>query len=185
MPLFSLADISTVLGTVLGALTVAGSAFEVGRRFGRRRARQEFAENRDLKRLNEIYAPIIGMFTECHITTSTGRGAPYLRQRLRNARDEFKDGRFKQSVRAVFDKQDLGTSGEVEYGNSFPLTRIIAHLRGREQYSDPELLYSVKRAARSHYEDDAAERELTEAELKLLNFVYQEYARLSERFAGA
>lgn len=175
----------TVFAAFLAALTLVGGAFAVGRRHGYKQAMRHLNNSREATRFSEIYAPLMGLFTTCHITTVTGRGAPYLRQRIRNAAELLCEGKLTRAWRAVFDKQDLGISGEVEYGSAFPLAGITRHIRGREQFADQLLIHLVSRANRSHYEDQPEENELTESDLMLFQHVCQEHQSLSLRFISA
>lgn len=184
IPIMSGNDFWTALAAVLAALTIAYGAFSVGREFGRREMKRSLFVDRESARFREIYAPIVGMFAECHISTVQSRGAPYFRQRVRNAWDEAREGRTRNALRALFDKQDGGISGEVEYGCVFPLGRILKHLSGREQFADPQLITLVKRADRAQYEDRPDENELTDADLNLLEHIHREYVSLAKRFTG-
>jgi hypothetical protein len=185
MPLISGNDFWTALAAILAALTIVYAAFSAGRTFGRREMKRALANDRESARFREIYAPIVGMFAECHITTVQSRGSPYFRQRARNAWEEMREGNARSALNALFDKQDSGVSGEVEYGNSFPLGRILKHLRDRERFADAKLILLVKHADRAQYEDRPDDNQLTDSDLELLEHVYREYALLARRFAGA
>lgn len=178
-------DFWTALAAVLAAFTLVAGSFLVGRAFGRREMRREVSHERELKRYEEIYAPIVGMFARCHITTATFRRAPYLKQRLRNANRELKARHYLAAGRALFDKQDSKRSAEVEYGHDFPLNAILSHLLGKEHFADPKLLGYVRYAHRIRCEVPPSENDLTEADLELFDYVYDEYTKLAKRFAGA
>ena len=178
-------DFWAAFSAVAAALTLIGGAYAFGRSAGYKQAMRDLNNEREAKRFSEIYAPLMGLFTTCHITTVTGRGAPYFRQRLRNAWRLLRAGRLVQAALAIFDKQDLGVSGEVEYGSSFPLSRITKHLNGREQFADQPLIGLVARANRAQYEDQPGDNELTSADLALFDHVCQQHEALSRRFVGA
>ena len=178
-------DFWTAFSAIAAALTLIGGAYAFGRSAGYKQAIRDLNNEREAKRFSEIYAPLMGLFTTCHITTATGRGAPHLRQRIRNAWRFLATGRLVQGALAIFDKQELGVSGEVEYGSSFPLSKITKHLQGREQFSDQRLIVLVAHANRAQYEDHPAESELTSADLALFDHVCKQHEMLSRRFIGA
>jgi len=182
----SMNDFWTAFAAVAAAIGIVAGAYRVGLGIGYRRAERELNSDRDKNRFSEIYAPIYGLFTTCHITTVSGRGAPYIRQRLRNASSILVDERRPlAAMKALFDKQDLGTSGEVEYGSHFPLAEITRRLRGKEQYADQTLLNLVARANRAQYEDMPSNGQLTDADLSLFNHICREHEALSHRFTKA
>jgi hypothetical protein len=51
--------------------------------------RAQSSRARDRERLINVYRPLASLFLTRHVTQSQGIGAPYLRQRLENARSEF------------------------------------------------------------------------------------------------
>lgn len=179
-------DFWTAISAVVAVVGIAAGAFRIGLGVGHRRAVRDLNSDRERNRFAEIYAPIYGLFTTCHITAASARGAPYIRQRIRNAVAIIVDEhRVLAAAKALFDKQDLGTSAEVEYGGHFPLSDITKRLRGREQYADQALLNLVARSNRSQYEDMPDNGQLTDADLRLFNHICREYEKLSNRFAKA
>lgn len=175
-------DFWTALSAVIAALVFFG----VGYRVGHLRALRDFDSGRKKDRFDQVYAPLYGLFATCHITTASAQGAPYLRQRVRNAFTLIiNDRRVVTAVKALFDKQDLGTSGEVEYGGQFPHAEIARCLRNKAQYADQVLLDLIARSNRSQYEEMPDECRLTEADLKLFNHICSEYEKLGEIFAKA
>jgi len=177
-------DFWTAFSAIAAALTLIGGAYAFGRNAGYKQAKRDLTNERDAKRFTEIYAPLMGLFTTCHITTVTGRGAPYLRQRIRNAWRLLRTMKLAQAMLALFDRQDLGVSGEVEYGGSFPLSSITQHLQGREQFADQLLIGLVARANRAQYEDQPNDSELTSADLSLFEHICEQHEVLSRRFVG-
>jgi hypothetical protein len=176
-------DFWTALAAVIAALGIVAGAYRVGLNVGYRRAKLYLNSDRERNRFGKIYAPSYGLFTTCHITTASARGAPYIRQRVRNSFTIlFDERRPLAAVKALFDKQDLGTSAEVEYGRHFPLSEITKHLRGKEHYADQTLLNLVARSNRSQYEDMPSDGQLTDADLRLFNHICREYEKLSNRF---
>jgi len=184
MPQFPMNDFWTIFAAVTSALILAGGAYSCGRDAGYKQARRDLNNEREAKRFSEIYAPLMGLFTACYITTSPKWRAPYFRQRLGNALRFLRIGRLVQAMLAIFDKQDRGVSGEVEYGSSFPLSEITKHLGGREQFADQRLICLVTDANRARYEEQPEDNELTSADLALTDHVNQQYKALSRRFVG-
>jgi hypothetical protein len=177
-------DFWTAFSAVIAASTIIGGAYCTGLSIGYRRASRDFNFGRARDRFDQIYAPLYGLFTTCHITTVSARGAPYLRQRVRNAFTTLIDERRAlAAVKALFDKQELGPSGEVEYGENFPRSEIAKCLRNKERYADPTLLNLVARSNRSQYEEMLDECQLTEADLRLFKHICSEYEKLGKRFA--
>lgn len=185
MPLPQMNEFWTAFAAIAAALSIAGGAYAFGRNNGYRQAMRDLNNEREAKRFAEIYAPMMGFFTTCHITTARGRGAPYLSQRLWNAIELVKEIKLLGAFRALFDKQDLGTSGEVEYGGPFPLSAITKHLKGREHFADQRLIIFVAHANRSQHEDQPEGSDLTDADLALFNHVFRQHEILARRFVGA
>ena len=178
-------DFWTAISAFAAILTLAGGAYALGRASGYRQAKLDLNNERESKRFSELYAPVMGFFTTCHITTSSSRGAPFFRQRLRNASSLFRKGQRLHALKAVFDRQDSSVSGEVEYGGSFPLSVITERLKGREQFADDTLIDLVAQANRSQYEEQPEGSELTAADLALFDHVCNEHQKLVRRFVGA
>lgn len=76
-------DFWTAFAAVVAALGIVAGAYSVGLGIGYRRAGRELNSDREKNRFSEIYAPIYGLFTTCHITTVSGRGAPYCPYRFK------------------------------------------------------------------------------------------------------
>ena len=178
-------DFWTAFAAIAAALTISGGAYALGRNNGYRQAMHDLNNERESKRFAEIYAPLIGLLTTCHITTSCARVAPYLRQRLWNAIKLLKEIKIAPAIRALLDKQDLGTSGEVEYGGSFPLSAITRHIKGREHFADKRLIMLVAHANRAQFEDQPEGSNLTKADLALFDHISRQHEILAGRFVGA
>lgn len=178
-------DFWTVFEAIMTALTIVGSAYVFGRHNGYRKAKIDLNSEREEKRFAEIYSPLMGLFTTCHITTASAQAAPYLRQRFWNALELAQEIKLVEALRALFDKQDLGTSGEVEYGGPFPLSAITKHLKGREHFADQRLIILVAQANRAQYECQPEGSDLTNADLALFNHVYRQHEILASRFVAA
>ena len=171
-------DFWTAISALAAIVTIAGGAYAFGRESGYRRAKTDLNNERESKRFSEIYAPLVGLFTTSHITTVSSTGAPHIGQRLRNASRLFRKRSYVKGILAVFDRQDSDVSGEVEYGGSFPLSAITDRLRGREQFSDDELINLVSAANRAQFEAQPQGSELTGADLSLFEHICREHKKL-------
>ncbi|MBR0565102.1 hypothetical protein J5J83_03095 [Azoarcus sp. L1K30] len=178
-------DFWTAFSALAAIFTIVGGAYAFGKNNGYRQATLALNNERESKRFVEIYAPLMGLFTTCHITTVSARGAPYLRQRIRNSIECLLDRKPLQALKALVDKQDQGVSGEVEYGGTFPLPEITQRLKGRERFADQELVNLVARANRAQYEDQPSDSDLTDADILLFNHICREHEKLVRRFVGA
>ncbi len=141
---------------------------------------------RDLERLRGLYRPLVALFLTRHVTTCRCTGAPYLRQRLANAIEEFGAHRrwlvgVKKASRALFDHRS-STSAEVEYGGYFPTDQIVKLVHRHAQHADPTLLQLVRRADRSRYGDQEINL-LTDEEYALFEHIQEAHERLSRRVA--
>lgn len=176
----------TAFSALLAIAIAIGGSYRVGVAVGVARARRQVANDHDRAAFTEVYAPLFGLFTTRHITTASGRGAPYLRQRLRNAAEVLTDERRPiKAIAAIFDKQELGVSGEVEYGGDFPLGTITKHLKGKEHLADRELLLLVERANRAQYEQSTDHNEMTDEDLKLFQYISKRHEEFAKRASQA
>lgn len=163
-----MADIWTALGSVASLL---------GRLIPK-------SNKRELARFERIYAPMLSLFLTRHITTSSSIMAPYLGQRLRNARDLFAKHRYIRALKAVFDKQTTEPTAEIEYGGSFPLAHIHKIVKGNEMYCDEKLLNLIARADRSRYEDMPGDSDVTLDELALFQHIAKQHHALTKKYVG-
>src|SRR2546428_2023591 len=97
-------------------------------------------DKRERERFKKIYAPMCALFLTRHITISSSTRAPYLKQRLDNARELYAKKRYLQVLKAIFDKKESEPTAEVEYGGSFPMNQIHKIVKGNEMYCDERLL---------------------------------------------
>lgn len=139
---------------------------------------------RHLARFEKIYAPMYGLFLTRHITVYSSVRAPYLHQRIRNARELFEERRYLRAFKAIFDKKETEPSAEVEFGDSFPLSEIQRLVKGNEMYCDETLMNLIARADRSRYEDYPVRGGITVAELSLHEHIVRRHRALSKRFVG-
>lgn len=161
------------LASKLASLAI-GQAIERGQR----------SRAQDLERLVTLYRPLASLFLTRHITGSRGIGAPYLRDRLENARSELGAHRrrtvgMKRAWQALFDKR-ITESAEIEFGGGFPLRQIIDLVKAQAEHVDTKLFDLVAWADRSQYEEPDRGF-LTEAEVALYEHIDREHRRLAKR----
>ncbi|MBW4583101.1 MAG: hypothetical protein KME42_26330 [Tildeniella nuda ZEHNDER 1965/U140] len=179
-------DFWTAFGAIIGALACMVTVYELGLRVGYKRAQLSINSEREQNRFSRLYAPMYGFFLHSHITTAIGRCAPYLWQRMQNSwKILVKRGGINKAIKALFDKQELGTSGEVEFGSDFPLDKINDLIRGNEQFADATLLHLIASANRAQYEEAPSASELTSADLALFDHICEQHQKLSRKFTTA
>lgn len=169
--------------SAIGALAALGGVYGLGFQRGSSNARKTLNNERERNRLSEVYAPLVGLFADCHISTSTARLAPHLWHRVHFAKRFLGQKRIAEAFKALFDKRVLPETGGVEYGESFPLVKISTHLKGREKFADSELLDLVRSANRARHEEPRHRDLLTTQELLLLKHIHREHVLLSRKFA--
>lgn len=148
-------------------------------------SRNKEMRSREMLRHQHIYRPARVLLIDCHVTVAVARGAPCIRQRVRNAWDElwrYKRTKtcLKMAFRAIFDKR-ISSGVEVEFGD-FPLKKITDLVLKNGQYAEGDLINAIQRANRSRYEDATCEDSFTDAEYDLYTRIVRESNRLSRRF---
>lgn len=134
-------------------------------------------------RLTQLYRPMLALFSERHLTASSAILAPHLRNRVANALSALRTRRgpvrkVSGAWRALSDRK-VSTSAEMEYGGAFPLERIKSIMRGATDCADAELMNRIRRADRSHYEDQPDGNEVTDDEYALAEHIFAEHDRLT------
>ncbi|RAH95648.1 hypothetical protein DLJ53_34220 [Acuticoccus sediminis] len=160
------------------AITRAVSAFMSITQLKRARQRELASA-----RLNKLYQPMVALFIERHLTASSAILAPYLKNRIGNAFDAFRNGRgpFRKvsgAWRALGDRR-VSTFAGMEYGGEFPLEEIKSIMRGATDFADIQLINCIRRADRSRYEEEHLGTEVTEDEYSLAEYIFSEHARLT------
>ncbi len=179
-----MSDFWTVIGAVASVISIGVAAFVAGVKHGTAKTKRALADEWRKAKFTNIYAPAHALFLTRHITTASGRGAPYFRQRLRNAKEIlFEKGKLIEATKALFDKQEMEEVGEVEYGGCFPLSEITELVKSNNQYADTDLTLLVARANRAQYEESEGNCLLTKAELNLFYHIVNQYQKLSREYA--
>jgi hypothetical protein len=171
-----IAEILGIAGMIIGALSAVYKwGFNNGLKAIRRTNLKLCYEN--------IYAPICGLFTTKHITSSFAVLAPYFSQRLKKATHLVKAGAFRAAIIALFDKRNTKGGAETEYGGVFPTTGIIKIVQGKEAYAEERLLTLISHAHLSRLEKpDEDENVLTDEEFDLFQFAIKRYTELYRIF---
>jgi len=178
-----MSDFWTVVGAIAGIISIALAAFAAGVKYGAAKSKRALADGQRKAKFTNIYAPAQALFLTRHITTASGRGAPYFLQRLRNAKVILLEkGEIIEAFKAIFDKQKFEDVGEVEYGGSFPLAEITKLVINNSQYTDTELTNLVALANRAQYEE-SRDGLLTKAEMELFYHIINQYQKLGNEYA--
>lgn len=125
---------------------------------------------------------------DVYLTMSTGQRSPFFRQRLRNAHELLIFGgarphrRVVNAWRALSDKQQLPTTGEVEFGGAFPIDRISALARKYRDLADDRLLTLVRQADSSRIENQRHLSDLSEDDCALVEHISRQYDELRRVF---
>lgn len=179
-----MSDFLTVVGAIAAILPLLAAAFAAGVSRGRKVTIRALNDERRKVKFESIYAPAYALFLTRHITTCTGRAAPYFRQRLKNAKELLlEERRPVMAFKALFDKQELGETGEVEYGGDFPLNEITKLVQKNSQFADRTIGALVARANRAKYEEYEGNSLLTEAELQLFYHIISEHTKMCQEYA--
>ena len=150
--------------------------------------RAKLNNERELKRFEEIYAPMYSLFTNMHMEGASAIMAPRFKHRWANALDEIdSDNRYrmrawKRAWHALFDRQ-ISRSVEVTHG-SFPIVQIEKLLKGREQYADAKLVRMIQRANASMLDWQGDNDMLTDELYALYEYIDAQWEALNERFNG-
>jgi len=147
---------------------------------GHRRARHRRMAQQRLRRL---YRPMLGLFTEQHLASSEAILSPRLKHRIANAWRLLQTrrglGRKTRAAWRALGDREVSASAEMEFGSTFPLAKIKGILSGALEFADADLMSLVRRADRSHYEDQPQDSEVTGAEYALMTHIFTEHHRLT------
>jgi hypothetical protein len=179
----SMNDFWTALASVIALYVAMQAAYLHGKKNGIREERLRLDRDWRVQCFTELYAPLFNLFITRHITSSMGRDAPHLHQRLRNAYQIFvNERRPAEAMKAIFDRQVIGPFSEMEYGGDFPLKKIIDHVKSRPHLADEKLKLAVAKADRAEYErcfSGTAEGLLTDEQFQLFNLICDKHQTLA------
>jgi len=182
--------ISTVIGAIVGVLTIIGAVYGFYRwsfKRGYERAKTDGLEKRYKQQYEKIYAPLRTAFLEIQVTSSTFTAFPYLRQRIKRAFKLAKERKLKKSIAAIWDKGTSEPSTEIEFGPGFPLSYIRDVLTKNATIANSEIMDLYQSADRARYESQLIGRrgndhELLSEEYELFLHIIEKYEELSKRF---
>lgn len=176
-------DFWTALASVIALYLAMQAAYLRGKKKGAHEERLRLDRDWRVQCFTELYAPLFSLFITRHITSSIGRGAPHLRQRIRNAcQILINERRPVEATKAIFDHQVIGPFAEMEYGGDFPLKKIIDHVKSRPHLADEKLKLAVAKADRAEYErglSGTADGLLTDEQFQLFNLICDKHETLA------
>jgi len=134
-----------------------------------------------------VYAPLFGDLVKIHITTASL--SLTVRDRLNRAvfklttRKSLKRG-IKAAWRELFGKHRQRRSGEVDFGDSFPLQRMREQIYRNLIYCDDEIVDLIADAWNTRIEYGMPQNELTEEDIQLYDYVMKRHAYLKKRVSA-
>jgi hypothetical protein len=136
-------------------------------------------------RYYKLYAPLFAEIMKIHVTTARGCGAPRFRQRLENSWECLFEIRkripaIKAAWRALFDRKFLEVTGEVEYGDSFPIGRLRQIINVNLTCCDNRLIELIRLSERTRIEEQVADNYLTQQDIDLYKYIESEHAWLKK-----
>ncbi|HOI50895.1 MAG TPA: hypothetical protein PLN02_00830 [Azonexus sp.] len=180
-------DIATIAATVLAVVPLVAGTYKFAHAKGVKEGRRELNYARELEALQHLYAPLVSLFLDVHISSCTLTRYPTFRQRLKHAIAIFRERRYlkfklKHAFQALFDKGTSEPSVGVDYGPGFPLSKIGGILKHQTHLAPGELISLYRTMSRDEYERiGASEDELFACHLEFLDHIFDEHRRLSER----
>lgn len=136
---------------------------------------------REQLRLNRVYAPLRKKLIDCHLTTVTFVKYPYFKMRWKRALPFLKRFNLKKCHKSLIDKE-VSTDTGVDYGY-FDLSYIEKIVKDNIDLCDSELVFLLQCVLREKHEMYPFSKEgiLYKEELKLIEHIYDEYAKLSKK----
>jgi len=165
-----------------GVLTVFCLASHVlSQLLGRRHARRRQEE----RAFERVYKPADALFMDRFPLGGPFPLAPRLSHRVRHAIDALQEyagwrSRIRMTWRALFDRKIRELGGEMEFGGSFPLDRILEIIDANKADVDRELWRLARLAKYSTYTDVG--EEVTAAEIRLFAHITDRTDRLRRRY---
>jgi hypothetical protein len=176
-------DFWTALASVVALYVAMQAAYRHGKKKGAHEERLRLDRDWRIQCFTEIYAPLFSLFITRHVTSSTGRGAPHFRQRIRNAYQILiNERRPVAAIKAIFDHHVIGPFAEVEYGGDFPLKQIVDHVKNRAHLADEKLKLAIGKADKAEYErglSGIVDGLLTDEQFQLFNLICNKHQALA------
>jgi len=178
----ALPEIAKVAGASITALAVLVGVFRWTYNKGVKDGQRKVMYARDREALEKLYAPLVALLIGVHVSSATSVMYSTIDRRFKHAVEIFRERTYLKSKikgfwHALFDRGVSEPSVGVEYGDSFPTSKIGETIKRSTHLASPILLALYKNAARDEIEGDA----MSAAHLKLLDHIYNEHERLTNR----
>ena len=184
-------EIATIAGKVLalvGGITAAlyklyKWAYEKGVKEGRR----DLTYSRDCQILEHLYAPLISLLLDIHMSSCTLIRYRTFWQRLKHAKEIFQERRYlkskmKGSFQAIFDRGVSKPSVGIEYGPSFPISQIGDIIKKQAHLAPPELINLYHQTVGEKYERGGTSDDLLSAyHLELTEHIFNQHERFTNQ----
>jgi hypothetical protein len=171
-------------GAIVSSVKILGEIVRRRYTLAYRKAKKELQESTERQQFEKIYVPLRVMLLDIHVTTAQGIRYPCFSWRWRRAIKFLKDGYYKIAFFALFDNGKSELSGEAEYGALFSLDDVKKILTKNPHLVSARLMHLYQLADRASYEIGKHDyHELLPEDLKLIDYIYERYEKLSRRFA--
>lgn len=182
-----LMEIATIAGKVLALIGSIIAAYKWTYKKGVKEGRRNLTYSRDCQTLEHLYAPLVSLLLDVHMSTCTLTRYGTFSQRFKHAREIFQERRYlkskvKGSFTALFDKGVSEPSVGIDYGPGFPITQIRDVLKKQAHLAPPELITLYQRTSREKYERGGMSDDLLSAyHLELAEHIFNQHERFTNR----
>jgi len=182
-----LMEIATIAGKVLALCGSIAAAYKWVYRKGVKEGRRDLTYSRDCQILENLYAPLVSLLLDVHMSSCTLTRYGTFRQRLKHAKEIFQERRYlksklKGSFRALFDRGVSEPSVGIDYGPSFPISQIWEVIKKQTHLAPPELITLYQRTSREKYERGGISDDLLSAyHLELAEHIFKQHERFTNR----
>jgi hypothetical protein len=137
----------------------------------------------------QVYAPLYDELNEIRASASTAIMAPFFSIRVKNALRRWRYTRNKWvAIRIswieLFDRKETKPTGDVEYGGSFPLSKIERVVRANLAFCDDQLAELTRSAVDYRREEHVHEGMVTTDDLALWDHIVDQRNRLKKNIYG-
>lgn len=177
-----------LIGSVVGA---AIAAYKWVYRKGLKEGRRDLTYSRDCQTLEQLYAPLLSLLLDIHISSCILTRYGTFGQRLEHAIGIFVERRYvKSRIKgawvALFDRGVSDPTVGIDYGPGFPISRIGDIIKAKAHLAPPELIALYQRAFREEYERGGiADDELTTYHLELAKHIFNQHEFFTNRIRFA
>ena len=186
-----LMEIATNAGKVLA---LGASIIAIGYKFykwaygkGVKEGRRDLTYSRDCQILENVYAPLISLLLDVHMTSCTFIRYGAFRQRIKHAAEIFQERRnlkskMKGSFAALFDRGISKPTVGIEHGPSFPISQIGEIIKKQAHLAPPELIGLYQQTVREEYEQgNESDDLLSEYHLQLAEHIFTQHEFFASR----